>query len=115
MEVNLNEPHDLESADLQGADLRALDLRGADLSSANLFRAPRLTFRYTSTHQLLAAAVVSKKFRQLLLTNPAQAIAEGWAGQKFAFSSKERQRVISIKARTLEEFASQLMANFTPE
>ena len=57
----------------------------------------------------MAAAVVNLKFRHLLLTNPAQAIALGYQSETFHFSPSERLLLLSIKARTLEEFALKLV------
>lgn len=57
----------------------------------------------------MVAAVVNLKFRHLLLTDAAQAITLGYQGETFHFSPSERQLLLSIKARTLEEFALKLV------
>jgi hypothetical protein len=59
-------------------------------------------------NRLLAAAVVSRKFCALLLTDPHQAIAQGYAGEKFFLSPQEYDFVLSAQGSTLQEFARQL-------
>lgn len=63
----------------------------------------------TEFDRLMAAATVSQELCQLLLTQPSLAIAVDYEGEKFNFSPDERQIVLSIRARTLEEFAEQLV------
>ena len=62
-------------------------------------------------NRLLAAAVVSRQFRNLLLTNPAQAILTGYAGEHFSLSGEEYDLVLSAHGSTLPEFAQQLCKN----
>jgi len=59
--------------------------------------------------RLLTAAVVNRRFCQLLLANPAYALDNGYNGEAFLLESEARDRVLSIRARNLAEFASQLM------
>jgi len=59
-------------------------------------------------NRLLSAAVVSRSFRSLLLNDPAKAIASGYCGEKFRISSKMAQRVNSIHATSLADFANQI-------
>ena len=65
----------------------------------------------TRPHQeisrLLTAAVVNIHFRQMLLTNPGKAIANGYAGEAFRINSDEKKRLSSIRATSLADFASQ--------
>jgi hypothetical protein len=63
---------------------------------------------HNEINRLLAAAVVSRQFRNLLLTNPAQAITMGYAGEHFSLSAEEYNLVLSAQATTLPEFAKQL-------
>ena len=57
--------------------------------------------------RLLTAAVVNIHFRQMLLANPGKAIASGYAGEAFRITTDEKQRLSSIRATSLADFASQ--------
>lgn len=57
-------------------------------------------------NKLLTAAVVSKAFCQLLLTNPAQALEDGYNGMRFALTSQEKELLLSIQATSLPELAT---------
>ena len=59
-------------------------------------------------NRLLAAAVVSTRFCNLLLSDPARAIAEGFAGEQFVLSEDEQDLILSLRASSLKEFAAQL-------
>jgi hypothetical protein len=58
--------------------------------------------------RILTAAVVNSHFRQMLLANPAKAIATGFGGEAFSLASDEKKRLSSIKANSLADFARQL-------
>lgn len=58
--------------------------------------------------RILTAAVISSQFRQMLLSNPAKAIAAGFGGEAFCLENEERNRVAAIRANTLADFASEL-------
>ena len=58
--------------------------------------------------KLLAAAVVSKPFCDLLLRDPGQAISKGYQGESFLLTDYELDLVLSIRAATLQDFACQL-------
>lgn len=58
--------------------------------------------------RILTAAVISSQFRQMLLSNPAKAIAAGFGGEAFCLENEEKNRVASIRAATLADFASEL-------
>lgn len=58
-------------------------------------------------NKLLTAAVVSKAFCRLLLTNPAQALEDGYNGMRFALTSQEKELLLSIQATSLPELATQ--------
>jgi hypothetical protein len=60
--------------------------------------------------RLLTAATVSEKFRHLLLTNPAQALANGYNGEVFHLEAQYMDRIMSIQALSLHEFAQQLIS-----
>ena len=61
--------------------------------------------------RLLTAAVVNQRFCQLLLTDPAAALEQGFNGESFSLSPEERAWVVSIQATTLQGFAEQLLAS----
>ncbi len=61
--------------------------------------------------RLLAAAVVNRKFRQLLLSNPTQALDIGYQGERFLFTRSERELIFSIRAKSLSELAGQLISS----
>lgn len=58
--------------------------------------------------RLLTAAVINGSFRQALLNNPVEAISSGFGGEAFNLSSDVVQRLSTIRANSLAEFASQL-------
>jgi hypothetical protein len=64
--------------------------------------------------RLFCAAVVSKRFRDQLLQDPASAIAQGYNGESFAFSAEMMERFCSIQAETLSDFAAQFLAHEMP-
>jgi len=55
--------------------------------------------------RILSAAVVNKKFRKLLLSNPGLAIQNGYAGEAFNLGKEETEWITAIKVSNLEEFA----------
>jgi hypothetical protein len=61
--------------------------------------------------RLLTAAVVNRGFRSLLLTNPEGALARGYQGEYFRLDSEQRKMILSIRADTLADFASQITAS----
>lgn len=58
--------------------------------------------------RLLTAAVINQRFRKLLLDSPAAALASGYNGEPFRLATEEKNRVLSIRAQSLADFASQL-------
>ena len=58
--------------------------------------------------RLLAAAVVSPGFCQLLLTRPEQALEHGYQGESFLLDGQERTLVVSIRADSLADLARQI-------
>ncbi|MCF6277577.1 MAG: hypothetical protein L3J16_02365 [Anaerolineales bacterium] len=61
--------------------------------------------------RLLAAAVVSRQFRQLLLSDPVHALDIGYQGEKFSFTKDEHDLITSIRATSLPELAGQLISS----
>jgi hypothetical protein len=58
--------------------------------------------------RILTAAVISSHFRHLLLTNPDKAISSGYGGEVFNLKREEKNRIASIRATNLADFAAQL-------
>jgi hypothetical protein len=69
----------------------------------------------TDLNRVLSAAVVNRRFCNLLLSDPQAALRNGYNGETFQLSDNERQIVMRIRAGSLQEFASQLIAEFTGE
>jgi hypothetical protein len=69
-----------------------------------------LTTDYVELNRLLSAAIVSTGFRNLLISNPETAIANGYQGEKFNLTNDEYQWLASVQATDLASFASQLLA-----
>lgn len=63
--------------------------------------------------RIMTAAVVSERFRKLLLSNPRLAISSGYAGEAFNLAKEESDRISRIQANSLAEFARQ-MNGFAP-
>jgi hypothetical protein len=61
--------------------------------------------------RLLTAAVINQRFCHLLLTYPAKALAVGFNGESFRLAMDERERVLSIQAKNIADFARQLAEN----
>ena len=64
--------------------------------------------KHKGLNQLLCAAVVNERFREVLLHHPARAIAMGYCDQSFSLTAEERDLVLGIHARQLEDFAAQV-------
>jgi hypothetical protein len=58
--------------------------------------------------RLLTAAVVNRRFRQMLLADPGRAVALGYGGEAFHLRSDEQESIARIQASSLEDFARQL-------
>ncbi len=61
--------------------------------------------------RLITAAVVNQKFCNLLLTDPALALAAGYGGESFRLGTEEQELILSIRATSLADFAMQLAKN----
>lgn len=61
-------------------------------------------------NRMLAAAVSSTGFRNLLLGNPRAAAESGFAGECFELSSSSLDFLNSIRAASLRDFAEQVHA-----
>ena len=58
--------------------------------------------------RLLSAAVINKGFLDLLLSDPARALAQGYYGEEFSLDFDQKALVLSIQAESLSDFACQL-------
>ena len=63
---------------------------------------------HKALNQLLCAALVNQDFCQTLLNNAAEAISTGYLGNKFNLTLAEKDLLLTIHARTLEDFAGQV-------
>jgi dihydrodipicolinate synthase/N-acetylneuraminate lyase len=61
--------------------------------------------------RLVTAAVVNQRFCNLLLSSPMVALAAGYNGESFHLTLEERELVVSIRASSLTDFATQLTGN----
>jgi hypothetical protein len=64
--------------------------------------------KHKSLNQLLCAATVNVRFREALLSDPAQAIATGYFDHSFCLTPEEQELVVGIQAQRLEDFAAQI-------
>jgi hypothetical protein len=62
---------------------------------------------------LVSAALVSRSFRALLLTDPVRAIAAGYRGKPFALTQEEEARLAEMRAMSLTSLAAELLRSFS--
>ena len=67
--------------------------------------------RKDELNRLLSAAVVSKSFRSMLLSNPEIALASGYQGEKFNLTEEDRVWLFSIRPATLVDLAANMVAH----
>lgn len=60
-------------------------------------------------NRLICAAVVSPRFRALLLSDPVAALASGYNGENFQLTPAEYAAVTSLHVTTMRDFAAQLV------
>lgn len=58
--------------------------------------------------RVFAAAVVSRQFCDMLLTNPHEALQKGYLGETFSLTREERELIASIRAESLSDLARQV-------
>lgn len=63
------------------------------------------------SYKILAAAVISRQFREKLLSNPQMAVEAGYDGQFFHIDVEVKQKISTIQADNLSDFANQLTQN----
>ncbi len=61
--------------------------------------------------RLLSAAVISKRFRDLLLSDPARALSQGFCGEEFPLDYDQKALILSIQADSFSDFAKQITSN----
>lgn len=61
--------------------------------------------RHDGLNHLLAAAVVSRQFREMLLEDPEAALQKGYLGEQFELSHEEREHLTSTRAQSLADLA----------
>jgi hypothetical protein len=71
---------------------------------------PSRSFERGGISRLLTAAVVNRGFRSLLLANPESALARGYQGEHFRLDNEQKNLILSIRADTLADFATQIAA-----
>jgi hypothetical protein len=76
------------------------------IEKSTAIRVPRPS--YDDINRLLAAAVVSRQFCNILLNDPVRAIDDGYAGEQFNLSADEYELIIAIRSSSLTDFAEQL-------
>lgn len=64
---------------------------------------------HTGLSSLFAAAVVSKSFRQMLLSDPEKALRQGYLGKGFSLSPEDASLIVSLNAKSLADLASQVV------
>ena len=72
-------------------------------------RSPRSLARLS---KLFEAAVVSRQFCQLLLSQPERALQQGYLGIPFDLTPDEQSLIVSIRANSLSELAQQVTTTF---
>jgi hypothetical protein len=69
----------------------------------------------TEFGRLVQAAVVNRSFRASLLNDPLGTIQSGYCGEDFFFPQDFLAGILSIKAKSLEEFAAQFLQGLTKQ
>jgi hypothetical protein len=59
--------------------------------------------------RLISAAVVDRSFQKLLLTNPSEAMSQGYFGETFDLTDEDRAMILTIQAASINDFAAQLV------
>ena len=69
---------------------------------------PRRSNNDNDLSRLLSAAVINREFRNLLLSNPEDALTWGYKGQRFYLEREERDLILSLQAKSLPDLALHL-------
>ncbi|REG05454.1 hypothetical protein [Pelolinea submarina] len=62
----------------------------------------------TEYSRILSAAVINSKFREMLLNDPIKAVTCGYSGEIFDLDREDKNRLATIRATSLADFAAQL-------
>jgi hypothetical protein len=65
--------------------------------------------RHDELNRLLSAAVVSKNFCKILLSNPEIALTTGYQGESFKLSDADRNWLFSIRPANLVDLAANMV------
>lgn len=65
---------------------------------------------HRALNQLVCAALINDRFREVLLRDPALALATGYHGQSFSLTPEEQNMVVGIRVQKLEDFAAHVHA-----
>ena len=91
-------------------------LTGYPTPSRNFLESPEMEAQGSSgISRLLAAAVINRDFRDLLLSDPERALDQGYQGESFNLDYREKRLVLSVRAGSLTDFALQLMSSLEGE
>ncbi len=60
-------------------------------------------------NRLVSAALVSERFRNRLLSNPLEALKEGYNGEQFDLPPEVMEAIATIHAADLPDFANELV------
>jgi len=69
---------------------------------------PQISTERKEFSRILSAAVINRKFRQMLLTDPVSAISNGYKGECFELNNQNKSLLSEIRANSLADFAAKL-------
>jgi len=78
------------------------------LKQINMTASPKRQLASPEYSRILSAAVISSRFRKMLLADPVKAISDGYSGEIFEIGIEEKSRLAKIQANSLADFAAQL-------
>jgi len=78
------------------------------LRQINITASPKRQLASAEYSRILSAAVISSRFRKMLLADPVKAISDGYRGEIFEIGKEEQNRLAKIRANSLADFAAQL-------
>jgi hypothetical protein len=87
---------------------KEFEVRMTSLHPPGASRASNISLNGKELSRLISAAVVNREFCNLLLADPAVALATGYNGEAFHLATEEQELITSIRATSLADFAQQL-------
>jgi hypothetical protein len=87
---------------------KEFEVRMTSLHPLGASRASNIAPNGKELSRLISAAVVNREFCNLLLADPAVALATGYNGEAFHLATEEQELITSIRATSLADFAKQL-------